>query len=144
MKIFSDISLWWMWLWAIISVAISIWYYRKQKQVEGASLLKKSTLIGLRSLALILLGVLLFGILLETSESKSEKPVFISLIDNSSSMLNYGDSAVVESKIDDFTERLKRKFGERFDFATYFIDDKISSKQEGFDGRVSDLNKGFD
>ena len=59
-------------------------------------------------------------------------------------MLNYGDSAVVESKIDDFTERLKRKFGERFDFATYFIDDKISSKQEGFDGRVSDLNKGFD
>jgi ABC-type proline/glycine betaine transport system permease subunit len=71
MKIFSDISLWWMWLWAIISVAISIWYYRKQKQVEGASLLKKSTLIGLRSLALILLGVLLFGILLETSESKS-------------------------------------------------------------------------
>jgi hypothetical protein len=144
MKIFSDISLWWMWLWAIISVAISIWYYRKQKQVEGASLLKKSTLIGLRSLALILLGVLLFGILLETSESKSEKPVFISLIDNSSSMLNYGDSAVVESKIDDFTERLKRKFGERFDFATYYIDDKISSKQEGFGGRVSDLNKGFD
>ena len=144
MKIFADISLWWMLPLIIVSVVIAIGYYRKQKQIEGASLFKKSILIALRSLVLVLLGVLLFGILLETSESKSEKPVFISLIDNSSSMLNYADSLSVESRIEDFTKRLQEKYGERFDFATYYIDDKISSEDLSFDGRVSNLNMGFD
>lgn len=130
--------------WIAFSVLISIWYYRKQKQMEGISLLKKSLLIFLRSAALIVLGVLLLGILLETTESKTEKPVFITLIDNSSSMLNYSDSSSIDSRITSFESKLKEKYGERFDFLTYIVDGELKKDHFDFKGSVSNLNKGFD
>lgn len=144
MKIFSDLSLWWLIPWILISVLISIWYYRKQKQIEGISKWKKYILISLRSCALILLGIILLGILLETTESKTEKPVFITLIDNSSSMLNYSDSASVSERISSFESKLEEKYGERFDFATYIVDSELKSDKANFKGSVSNLDKGFD
>jgi len=143
MKIFSDISLWWLIPWVLISILISIWYYRKQKQTEGISRWKKNVLIFLRSSVLVLLGILLYGILLETTESKTEKPVFITLIDNSSSMLNYSDSSNVKSRISSFEKQLKEKYGERFDFNTYVVDDELNKDEFDFKGSVSNLNKGF-
>jgi hypothetical protein len=144
MKIFSDISLWWFIPLILVSVVLSIWYYRKQKQMEGAPSWKKGILISLRSSALILLGILLYGILLETTESKTEKPVFITLVDNSSSMLNYSDSSSVKSKIDSFQKELKSKYGKRFDFKTYVVDgDLKDNDQYDFSGSVTNLNLGF-
>ena len=144
MKIFSDISLWWLIPLILVSVVLSIWYYRKQKQMERAPSWKKGILISLRSSALILLGILLYGILLETTESKTEKPVFITLLDNSSSMLNYSDSSSVKSKIDSFQKGLKTKYGKRFDFKTYVVDgDLKDNDQYDFSGSVTNLNLGF-
>ncbi|NRA11241.1 MAG: hypothetical protein HRT57_04720 [Crocinitomicaceae bacterium] len=145
MKIFSDIALWWLIPWVLISVLLSIWYYRKQKQIEGAAKWKKGVLIPLRSSVLILLGILLYGILLETTESKTEKPIFITLIDNSSSMLNYSDSGTVKSNIDSFQKQLESKYGKRFDFKTYVVDGKLKDDDNyDFKGTVTNLNIGFD
>ncbi len=81
MNIFSDISLLWLIPLGLLCLLISFFYYKNQfvESKKGV----KTSLIGLRFFALFLLGLLLFGIIYEQKETKSEKPVFVTLIDNS-------------------------------------------------------------
>jgi len=143
MKIFSDISLWWLIPWAVIAVLISVFYYKNQKQLVGISNLRRYLLIVLRSAGLFLLGLMLYGILLETTQSKVEKPVFITLVDNSTSMLNYKDSGDVKLRIEEYHKHLKEKFADRFELATYSVDLDVNSEVPDYKGSVSDLDKGF-
>ncbi len=143
MNIFSDISIWWSLPWAVFSLVLAFWYYRKQKQLEGISTWLRTVLTALRAGALFILGFLLLGILLETAETKLEKPVFIMLVDNSSSMENYKDSAIVAKNIRNFEKQLKATYSERFDVIKYVIDDEISTDVPNFKGKVSNLDAGF-
>lgn len=143
MNIFSDISLWWSLPWAVLSIAIAFWYYRKQKSLEGIATWLRTLLTFLRASALFLLGILLLGILLETSETKLEKPVFIVMVDNSSSMKNYKDSTIVAKKIQDFETALEQKYADRFDVVTYTVDDDVRTDKPNYQGKVSNLDAGF-
>lgn len=143
MKFYSDIALWLLLPWLVFCLGIAFWYYRNQKQVEGIKKTVRWSLIGLRGLSLFLLGVLLYGIMLETAETKLEKPVFITLVDNSSSLLNYKDSSKVKKSIDDFERSLKSRFGERFDLVFYHVDSKVNTGKFDLSGSVSDLDAGF-
>lgn len=144
MNIFSDISLWWLIPWGILAFAGSVWYYRKQRNLEGTPGWLRSFLIFLRGGALFLLGLLLYGILIESTETKLEKPVFILLVDNSSSMKNYKDSSSVEKQINDFSQQLNSRFRDRFDVVAYTIDDVVGSKKPDFSGESSNLDAGFE
>lgn len=144
MKFFSDISIWWLIPWAIISVLGAIWYYRKQKGLEDISIAMKRGLIALRGTALFLIGVLLIGLLLESIEHRSEKPVFITLVDNSSSVLNYKDSAEVKQRIDSFTKKLNERFKDKFDVVQYAVGNNFSTDKPSYKDHFSDLNKGFE
>lgn len=144
MKLFSEISLFWLIPWAVLSIIIGLWYYRNQKQLVDVSKGKIRLLTGLRSFSIFLLGLILFGILIETIDSKTEKPVFITLIDNSASMLNYKDSSEVEKKVKDYYTNLESQFGDRFDIVNYTIDNDVKQGKAVFTGKVSNLNKGFD
>jgi len=123
---------------------LGILYYRKQKVLDDLSKGKKWVLISLRSLTLFVLGVLLFGLIVENKDYKTEKPVFITLVDNSISMLNYKDSSSVGTKIASLEADLKSKYGDRFDFQTYVVGSDISEDERSFSEKESNLDKGFD
>ena len=144
MKFFSDISIWWLIPWAVICVLIAFWYYRKQKGLEEISSWMKRGLIALRSMALFVIGVLLIGLLLESIEHRSEKPVFITLIDNSTSVLNYKDSAEVKQRISNFTKKLEERYKDKFDIVQFSVGSSFSTDEPNYSDHLSNLDKGFD
>ena len=131
MKFFADISLWWLIPWALFCALLAWWYYRKQRAILDASPRKKVLLRALRAIGIFVLGLLLVGLLIEDIESKSQRPVLITLVDNSVSMLNYSDSSEVQKRIDGFQKQLKAKYGDRFDIVEYSIGTEFG-KNKGF------------
>jgi len=144
MNVFSDISLWWIFPLALTALSISVLYYKGQKQMTDIESWKKYVLISLRSLALFLLGILLFGLIIEQKETKTEKPVFITVTDNSESMLNYSDSNSIRPKINEFQQELKNRFKDKFEFQDYLIGSEVSEGKYSFSETESNLDKGFD
>lgn len=144
MKIFSDISLWWLLPILIIAVVASVLYYKNQQQLADASKVQKNTLVGLRAVIISALLIFLLGIIIENKDYKTEKPVFITLVDNSSSMLNYKDSADVKEKLTALTKGIKEKYKERFVFKEYIVGSDISSNKINFKDGESNLDDGFE
>jgi hypothetical protein len=144
MNFFSDLSLWWSLPWLVISVALTFWYYNGQKVFKQTASWKRGLLLFLRSAGLFLLGVLLLGILFESKDIKTQKPVLINLIDNSSSMLNYKDSSLVQNQLTDYLKDFNVAFGDRYEIQNFIIDDELRASDANFNGSVSNHNKGFD
>ena len=144
MNFFSDISLYWLLPFGIACFGLAFLYYRKQSRVNELKTVIWFSLIVLRSSTLFLLGLLLFGVIFERKEVKVEKPVFITLTDNSSSLLNYADSSKVKSRVAGFHAKLQEKFKDRFEFKSYTIGDGVSLDSIRLDGSKSNLNAGFD
>ncbi len=112
--------------------------------MEEISVWMRRGLIALRTSALFILGVLLLGLLLESIEHRAEKPVFITLVDNSSSVLNYKDSAVVAKRVSDFSKKLKERYSEKFDMVEFTVGNDFSTNKPNYADHFSDLNKGFE
>lgn len=127
-----------------LSFAVSYFYYRNQLILKELSRIMKWMLISIRAFALFILGLLLFGIILESKDYKTEKPIFITLIDNSTSMLNYGDSNSVENYINEFNKKLAEKYSDRFDLKTITVGARIKEEAFNLSDLRSDLNEGFD
>ena len=144
MHIFSEISLFWLIPIITISFIGGFWYYRNQTQLKDASKRLKYLLSSIRSLTLFLLFILLMGILIESKESVTEKPVFITVFDNSTSMLNYKDSSLVEKSILEYNAQLKEQYGDRFELINYGLDCEIINDSVVFGKKTSDLNKVYD
>ena len=105
MKLFSDISFLWLFPLAIICFVIVYFFYKKEKLIEF-NRLTKAILICIRSFALFLLFILLFDIIFQFKETKIKKPIFITLTDNSSSLLNYSDSNYVINEIKNIYQKI--------------------------------------
>ena len=140
MKIFSDISLWWLLPALIFSIGISYLFYRNQKSLSQLSKSIKAILISLRALSLFIILFLLLGILFESKVTRIEKPIFITLQDNSKSMLNYKDSLSVKKHCEDLQKSLKEKFNDKFEFVNLIVDKDVSTSGVNYKGLVTDLN----
>lgn len=121
MRFISDISLAWLIPIGILAFLLTYWFYRKEPWLKEIPLWAKRSLYTLRFLSLLLIGILLIGILFESVSYRKEKPVFITLVDNSASLKNYKDSANVANQIADFQKKLKAKYGEQFDLISYAV-----------------------
>ena len=145
MKVFADISIWWLIPWAVISIAIAWLFYRNQKGLKDAPAWLKLILGALRAGVVFVLGTLLFGLLFQTKEEQTQKPVFITVLDSSSSMLNYKDSSVVKSKIQKIRSSIQEQLGERMDFVDFSVSSEFSKDLNyEFRGEGSDLYEGFE
>lgn len=145
MRFVSDISIWWLIPWLGISIFLSFYLYKNEAWFFELNKKWQYTLKGLRAAGLFLLGVLLIGILFEAVSYRIEKPLFIMMIDNSSSMKNYKDSSIVKSKITDFEAKLKEKYGEKFDFVQYSIGSQVVENGGiNFKDVRSSLSDGFE
>ena len=121
MKFISDISLFWLIPIGLIAFLLTFLFYRKESWLNEIPQWTKKTLFALRFLSLFFIGILLLGILFESFTYRKEKPILITLVDNSQSLKNYKDSAKVEQRIVDFTSNLKAKFSEKFDLVSYSV-----------------------
>ncbi len=145
MNFITDISLWWLLPWSIICIVLSYILYQKVPWLQESAKKWKYALISLRFLSLFLIGVLLLGLLFEDINYRSEKPLFINLIDNSKSMLNYKDSAIVAKNIENYKKELKIKYGDKFEILDYHIGNEVELGDKlTFKAKQSALNKGFE
>ena len=145
MNLISEIPLWWLPIVAIVTLAISIGYYRKKGWINDVNPALRKGLIGLRFLSLFLIIVLLLGILFESITYKEEKPIFLTLIDNSISMLNYEDSASVTDNIQRYQKEVTEKFGDKFEYEMVGLDLKaINADSLSFNASSTDLDKLLD
>jgi|TARA_R110000737_G_scaffold223373_3_gene238403 hypothetical protein len=139
----SDISLWWIFPWSILAIFLSILLYKKKGWVIELTKFQRILLISLRALSLILLFLLILGVLFEYKSYRNEKPVVITVIDNSSSILNYKDSNDVKLKLSDFQANLKEKLGSRFDYyAVNLFND--STGKLNFNGEETNISAVLD
>lgn len=144
-NLFSDISLWWLLPIGLFSAAVSIFYYRKAAKNQDWTTWQRRILLALRAVGLFLVFLLLIGLLWESVNYRKEKPLFITLVDNSSSMNNYSDSAKVKSRIERFEKQLKEKFGDRFDLLSLSVGENTTAlKGIHFSEKQTDLAAGFD
>lgn len=142
---FSDISIWWLLPIALLAFGLSYMYYYKPRKSQEWSVKQLRYLFTLRSLGLFLLGLLLLGLLWESIKYRDEKPLFITMVDNSASMVNYSDSSKVAKRIDDFTQALNERFGDRFELKTLAITGKTEPwSKPDFKGKETDLSQGFE
>ncbi len=140
-----DISLFWLIPWAIISFALAFYLYSKSEWYNELHFAWKWILRLSRSLSLFIIGILLLGLIFQAFNYKKEKPVFVTLIDNSASMRNYADSNRVLSQIEEVRKKLKTQFGDRFELVEMSVGNQAQfSGKIDFSANNSALEKGFE
>ncbi len=145
MRFVSDISIWWLLPWLGISIFIAHFLYSKENWIKELGSKWMLIFKSLRASGLFLLGVLFIGILFEAISIRVEKPVFITMVDNSSSMKNYKDSATVKSKIESFNNKLIERFGDKFELHTITVGSEVKSPGKiDFSENISALSEGFE
>lgn len=145
MNYFSDISLWWIIPALLLSAGVSYWYYFKSTQRKDWSPRQAKVLSFLRGLGLFLLLLLLIGLVWESISYRKEKPLFVTLIDNSGSMNNYKDSAVVEQQVNAFRSQLRERFGDQFELIELAVGESVKPYTKiDFKDKQTDLSEGFD
>ncbi|MBI1836251.1 MAG: hypothetical protein HYR91_03190 [Flavobacteriia bacterium] len=145
MRFNSDISIWWLLPWIGVSILLSIYLYKKENWFDELHVKWKLILKILRASSIFLLGVLIIGLLFESVTYRIEKPIFISLIDNSSSLTNYKDSNDVKNQINSFQKKLNEKYKDRFELKQYTIGSKVLENGKiSLTENISDLANGFE
>ena len=119
MHLLSSYSLWWIPPILALAVLISIYFYRKQTWLVSKSKKLWVSLVILRALSLGLIGLLLLGLLLEQTNFETERPVVLTLIDRSSSMMNYKDREKLAPQIKAYQTALQEKLANRFELLTW-------------------------
>ena len=141
----SDISLFWLIPWAIISGLLAYFLYSKSEWYNELHFSWKWLLRIARAASIFLVGVLLLGIIFQSFYYKKEKPVFVTLVDNSASMRNYADSNRISPQLTDLRKKLKERFGNRFELVEMTV-----GSQARYNGTIdfkdpnSALERGFE
>lgn len=144
-SVLSDVYFWWILPIALCSIIMGLVLYLKEIRRSENKKVFLSFLFTLRSFSLFFIGLLLLNLVYKQVEYKVQKPIFISLLDNSSSMLNYSDSNIVQSSLIKVNDQLKKRFEKDFEFQTYLIGEKVRQNDTlNFKDLSSDLSEGFD
>lgn len=144
-NVLSDISFWWILPILFISILIGFILYLKEMRSSSEKRLLLFFLFIIRSFSIFLIGLVLLNLAYKEVEYKVQKPIFVSLLDNSSSMLNYKDSNVVQSSLLELNDKIKSKLEKDFEFKTYIVGEKVRENDSlNFKDLTSDLSEGFD
>lgn len=145
MRFVSDISIFWLIPWAILSVLIAFWFYSNSNWFKELQRKWQVLLRALRSATLFILGLLLIDLMFETVDYRVEKPIIITMVDNSTSLLNYKDSSSVSSQLNDLQAAIQKDLSEEFDIVEMTVGSTVDyGKIKGFDAPLSDLAAGFE
>ena len=144
MKLITDHSFFWLIPIFFLSLGLTFLIYQNKGWVKELKTNQRLTLRVLRFSSLFLILFLLLGIILQATNYREEKPVFISLVDNSSSMLNYKDSSIIKGQIENFKKELSEKFKDRFELIELNVGTIVSNDSLKFNENTSALELGFE
>lgn len=145
MRFSSDISVWLLIPWLVLSIYAGFWFYSKTPWLSDLKPLIKQSLKILRSSVIFILGVLLIGLIFESVEYRNEKPIIISLVDNSSSMTNFKDSTTLRTGIGNYQQLLHDELGQDYEIVEMTVGSDVSlSEKVNFSSSISNLSAGFE
>jgi hypothetical protein len=145
MKIITDIHPLWLVPTLALSIGLSIFYYKKNDWFSGENPWLKKTLIALRSLSLFIILALLIGLAIEMIGYRYEKPLVVTIFDNSQSIKNFGNSKKEIARLSDFNNTLKNITSDKFEAVTFTIGEKVNqSNKLTFNEQQSNLALAFD
>jgi hypothetical protein len=145
MSINSDYSLWFILPCLLASYFAAVYLYSKNEWFKQQSKSIRLLLKALRTSVLFILFLLLIGLIFQHTSYRKEKPVLITLVDNSASMLSYNDSAQIQKQISALQAKIKTKFSDKFELVTYSIGSEFKEKNIfKFSEQTSALEKGID
>jgi len=144
MNFIADHSFFWLIPIFFLSLGLTFLIYQNKGWVKELKTNQRLTLRVLRFSSLFLILFLLLGIILQATNYREEKPVFISLVDNSSSMLNYKDSSIIKGQIQNFKKELSEKFKDRFELIELNVGTIVSNDPLKFNENTSALELGFE
>lgn len=127
MHFLAEISLFYLIPIVILSGITTWFFYIKNSKLKEIPTLYRRLVYGARFLSLTLIGFLLLGILFEFIQTKSEKPILITIFDNSTSLKNYKDSSSVNQQIKQFQGALKTIPSEKYDQILYSTGESFRS-----------------
>lgn len=144
MHLLSSFSLWWIFPIFLLAAAVSWLFYKKEHWLKEKHKYLKYSLISIRTLSIGLIISLLLGLLIEQSHFQTEQPILLTLVDHSSSMMNYTDSRKVESQIEAFNTAIQKKFKGRYKLKAWHFGQNLNFKQKGFDAKQTNLQLPFE
>lgn len=144
MHFLSDSSFWLLIPFFIIAFAAAYWLYLPKAWVAEISKQKRWTLLALRTATLLLTLVLLLGIIFQWQHFREERPVIVTLVDNSASMKNYGDSAEIPTLYKQYSDAIQSRFAEKFDLLTYTVGSNAGNEKVNFKAASTHLEAGFE
>jgi hypothetical protein len=134
------------WLLGILVIAlVSAWFsYRNKSGFDAVPKSIKTLLYSLRFSSIFFILVLLLGLLFKNSKERVEAPIFFVVTDNSSSMLNYKDSAEVKKTVQNTVAALKSNYGNQFKIKQLSIGSMVrDTNRYTFDEVNSNLEEAF-
>lgn len=145
MRFASDISIFWLIPWAIVSILAAYWFYSNSTWFSELQKKWRILLRVLRSAVLFILGLLLIGLIFETVDYRIEKPIIINLVDNSSSLRNYKDSNLVSGQLNGLQTALYNELGDEYEIVEMTVGSNVEyGRSSGFSSPLSDLAAGFE
>jgi len=145
MRFATDISIFWLIPWAVISVFLAIWFYANSNWMKELSKKWQILFKSLRTGILFIIGVLLIGLIFEVVDFRIEKPVIITLVDKSSSLKNYKDSSQVAPLIAGLQKTLIEDLGDSYEMVEMTVGSTVQyGKQVLFMDALSNLSAGFE
>lgn len=145
MKFITDIHPLWLFPILILSIGLSYFYYQKKNSFSDNNSWLKGLLISLRTLSIFTILSLLIGLTIEMIGFRYEKPLLITIFDNSESIKNYNNSSKEIQKIDAFNKKLKTINSDKFENITFTIGDKLNLQNNlTFNEKQSNLSLAFE
>ena len=121
MNFISEISLFYVIPVFILSGLLTWFFYKKDSKLNEIPKFQRRIIYFSRFSILSILGFLLLGILFEFVNIRTEKPILITVIDNSVSLKNYKDSTKVLNQINSFKKSIDEKFDTSYEKVTYIL-----------------------
>ncbi len=128
----------------LLATGIAFFYYYRFQKEASWTIKQRRLLFSLRALGLFLLLFILINIVWETINYRKEKPLLITIYDQSASLKNYKDSVKTKNEILKLDAELKNQFSDRFDIIQISAGEQVDAfKELKFNQRLSDLSAPF-
>jgi hypothetical protein len=144
MKLITEISLGYLLLVLTVSAGLTWYFYFHKNQWSELSKKVRYSLYGIRFAVLTIIGILLLGLFIEHTNAREEKPILLTVIDNSSSSLNYRDSNEVKKILPTISSKIKA-LSANFDKKFYILDSELKNAEKiDFKGGKTNFSNAFE
>jgi len=142
LNISTPYPIWYLLLCLVIGAAASWWLYRKNKiPFEDSQRWQLYILSGFRFIAVSIICLLLFNPLLNSENSRKEKPLIVVAVDNSQSIKANKDSAFYRTVLVDNIKKIDKELGDNFEVKYLTFGEKITDGNNiTFDEKQSDYS----